>query len=362
MCRKVWCGLTLIVIASMVLASCAPAPTPTPTPVPPTATPKPVEPTPTQAPTEAAKKPFFGYVMHNFASTFTVIIKNGAEDAGKDFGVDVEVTGPIQFDPPQAISMFEGLLAKNPDGMCVVPNPQEPWLPIIDKYADEAKIIMVANGDAPGTKRQAYYGVDEVEFGRAEARAVIDAGVTKGKVIVGSCYPPALPLQQRWQGVQEVFADYPDIELLGPFDVTAEQTTNYNAWENLVTANPDVAAVIGLCTFTGPTFARLYPRLGMDFVVVTADLVEETLKGIKEGSITAAIGQHPYLQGYLPIRDMALYYLEGQPLPEGHVALPLETVTKENVDTIVARQSDPKIQYEWYHEFIPKAVKEIYGQ
>ena len=174
----------------------------------------------------AGEKPFFGYVMHNFGSQFTVIIKDGAEDAGKDLGVDVEVTGPAAMDPPTAISMFENLLNKNPSGMAVVPNPQDPWKPILNQYAEEAKIIMVANGDAPGTPRQAYYGVDEVEFGRAEARAVLQAGVTSGKVVVGSCYPPALPLQQRFEGIQEVLADYSDIDLVGPIDITAEQTTN----------------------------------------------------------------------------------------------------------------------------------------
>ena len=311
-----------------------------------------------EAEAPAAEKPFFGYVMHNFETEFTVEIKTGAEAACKDMDVECEVTGPAKFDPPTAISMFESLLSKNPSGMALVPNPQDPWKPILNQYADEAKIIMVANGDAPGTPRQAYFGADEVAFGRALAQSVVDAGVTEGKVIVGSCYPPALPLQLRDQGVREVFADYPGIEVL-TFDSTAEQTTNYAFWENTVTAHPDLVAGIGLCTFEGPTFADLMPKIDLDFVAVTADLIPETLDAIRAGSVDAAIGQHPFLQGYLPIYYMADHVLNGKPLPEGQVLLPAEIVTAENLDTIVERQTDPAKAIEWYNAFLKENLDDI---
>jgi ABC-type sugar transport system substrate-binding protein len=318
----------------------------------------------TAAQDDGAKQPedvLLGFVMHNFGSSFTVTIKEGAEDAGKDFGITVEVTGPTAFDPPTAISMFENLLAKQPEGIVVVPNPQAPWTPVLNQYAEEAKIIMVANGDAPGTPRQAYYGVDEVEFGRSEARAVLDAGVTEGKVVVGTCNPSVLPLQQRFQGIQEIFADYPGIDLVGPIDSTAEQTTNFAAWENIVTANPDIKAGIGLCTFEGPSFAQLMPTLDFDFVTVTADLIPETLQAIQDGSVTAAVGQHPYLQGYLPIHDMAQYVLYGVPLPSGAVQLPAEVVTADNVEAVLQRENDDAYQRQWYATFLLTHLEAIHN-
>ena len=309
--------------------------------------------------TQPDQKPFFGYVMHNFETEFTVEIKTGAEAACKDLDVDCEVTGPAKFDPPTAIQMFEGLLAKNPSGMALVPNPQDPWKPILNQYADEAKIIAVANGDAPGTPRQLYVGADEVAFGKALAQAVVDAGVTSGKVVIGSCYPPALPLQLRDQGAREVFAQHPEINVLETFDSTAEQTTNYAFWENTVTAHPDIKAGIGLCTFEGPTFATLMPKLDFDFVTVTADLIPETLEAIRKGDVTAAIGQHPFLQGYLPMYFMARYALDGTPMPNGQVLLPAEIVNADNLDQVVERQTDPQIAYEWYQAFLKENLEQI---
>lgn len=355
-------SLVILLVITLIITACTPAPTAAPEVVPPVevpATEVPVAEVPaTEVPAPVAK-PFFGFVMHNFESEFTVEIKTGAEVACKDMDVDCDVTGPAKFDPPTAIQMFEGLLSKNPSGMALVPNPQDPWKPILNQYAEEAKIIAVLNGDAPGTPRQFYVGADEVAFGRALAQAAIDGGLTSGKVIIGSCFPPALPLQQRDQGLREVFASNPDIQVLDTFDSTAEQTTNYAFWENIVTAHPDIKAGIGLCTFEGPTFADLMPKIGFDFITVTADLIPETLDGIKAGSVDAAIGQHPFLQGYLPIFFMARFVKDGVAMPNGHVPLPAEIVTKDNMDTVVDRANDPEIAREWYSTFLKENLAEI---
>src|SRR5205807_10556466 len=56
-----------------------------------------------------------GYVLHGL-NDFTAVIQRGAEDAGRDLGVNVEVTGPEKFEAPKALAMFEGMLQKKKDG------------------------------------------------------------------------------------------------------------------------------------------------------------------------------------------------------------------------------------------------------
>lgn len=359
MSKKLFYIVSLIAVFALLFSACQPAAPVAEEEAAPAAEEEVVE----EVMEEKKEKAFFGFVMHNFESEFSVTIKTGAEVACSQYPDDVEceVTGPTKMDAPTAIGMFESLLSKNPSGMALVPNPQDPWTPILNQYAEEAKIIMVANGDAPGTPRQAYIGADEVAFGRAEAQAVIDAGVTEGLVIIGSCFPPALPLQLRDQGAREVFAKYPDI-VVETFDSTAEQTTNYAFWENAVTANPDIKAGIGLCTFEGPTFADLMPKLnadGIDFVTVTADLIPETLDAIENGYVDAGIGQHPFLQGYLPMYFMIEHVVNGADLPSGHVKLPGEIVTKDNLATVQERETDPAKALTWYTDFLDANLTDI---
>ena len=178
--------------------------------------------------------------------------------------------------------------------------------------------------------------------------------MTEGLVIIGSCFPPALPLQDRDRGVREVFKGYPDI-VAETFDSTPVQDTNYAFWENIVVANPDIVAGIGLCTFEGPTFAKLMPILnpdGIDFVTITADLIPETLDAMKAGYVDGAVGQHPYLQGYLPMYYLAKYALEGEPMPGGWVFLPAEAVSSENLEAILKRNSDKDAAVAWYADWL----------
>ncbi|HZY45978.1 MAG TPA: hypothetical protein VFF70_14665, partial [Anaerolineae bacterium] len=76
--------ISVVMIVGMLLAACAP-PAVQPT-TPPAAN-------STAAP---AKVLHIGYVLHGL-NNFTQVIKQGAEDAGRALGVDVEVTGPAGF-------------------------------------------------------------------------------------------------------------------------------------------------------------------------------------------------------------------------------------------------------------------------
>src|SRR5207248_9922269 len=71
--------------------------------------------------TPPPQKPIkIGYVLH-VLNDFTAVIKRGAEDAGKDLGVDVEVTGPVKLEATATIALFEGMAQKKKDGLVVVP-------------------------------------------------------------------------------------------------------------------------------------------------------------------------------------------------------------------------------------------------
>jgi hypothetical protein len=74
---------------------------------------------------------------------------------------------------------------------------------------------------APGA-----FGVDEVEFAvRGAGRA--DAGAPKAR---SQRHPQPVVLLQQRPGHSGNLADYPGIDLVGPIDSTAEQTTNFAAW------------------------------------------------------------------------------------------------------------------------------------
>lgn len=114
----------------------------------------------------------------------------------------------------------------------------------------------------------------------------------------------------------------------------------------------------GLCSIDIPNLANLKDKTGADFVAVGEDLVPESLDAIKAGKAEVTVGQHPYLQGYLPI--MALYqgWTDGT-FVEGWVDVTNELVTQANVDEFVARENDPAVEQAWYADFIAENFQEL---
>ena len=123
-----------------------------------------------------------------------------------------------------------------------------------------------------------------------------------GQVIIGNCFPGFPVLENRAVGVQEALAEAPGLEILGPFDVTVDPASNYAAWESLLAANPDAVALIGLCA---PDLASLGPlqeaNPDNDFIAGGYDFTEDNLAAIQDGFADVAIGQTPFMQGYLPV-------------------------------------------------------------
>src|SRR6185503_13543710 len=143
-------------------------------------------------------------------------------------------------------------------------------------------------------------------------------------------------------------------QITAPFDVTPDNNSNYGAWENLVGANANMVAAVGLCSLDLPNLGRLKQRTQGRWLAAGYDLNRETLDAIKAGTVHVALGQHPYLQGYLPVLAFARHLKKKQPLPQGWVDVGTEIVTRQNVDTVYQREVDARTQTEWYAAYIAK--------
>jgi ABC-type sugar transport system substrate-binding protein len=297
-----------------------------------------------------------GYVLHGL-NEFTQIIKQGAEDAGQDEHIGVDVAGPGGFVATDAIAMFEGMTQKRVDGLVVIPMPSEVWVTPIRQATDAGIPVLTANVVSTGSTAKVWFGQDERASGVILAKALrkgLDAkGLTEGKIVVGICAPGVSVLEQRYEGFKEGMQGT-KFQVTDHFDVTTENTANYSAWENLAGANLEVAAMVGLCSMDLPNLSKLKDRTKGKWLIGGYDLGRETLDGIRSGSIQVALGQHPYLQGYLPVAALARHVRDKQPLTTGWIDVGTEVITKENVDSVYARETDETAQKQWYADYVSK--------
>ncbi len=274
----------------------------------------------------------------------------------------MQVQGPARFAAPDAIAIFEGMSQRHFDGLVVIPMPGDVWVTPIREATADGTPVLTANVPSVDSAATTWFGEDAHHSGMILAqeirKALAERGVEKGKIVVGICAPGVDALLQRYEGFKKGL-EGSEFHATEAYDVNTENTANYGAWENLAGANPDLVAVVGLCSMDLPNLAKLKARMNGKWVVGGYDLNVETLDAIKAGTVQVTVGQHPYLQGYLPVLELVRHFHDKKPLPPGWIDIGTEVVTKQNVDAIYGRETDPAVQSKWYADYIAKNFADL---
>jgi len=111
---------------------------------------------------------------------------------------------------------------------------------------------------------------------------------------------------------------------------------------------------VGLCSLDIPNMAQLKTRNSAKWLIGGYDLNVESLDAIKAGTAQITVGQHPYLQGYLPVLALVEQLKDGKPPVKGWINVGTEVITKDNVEDLYKRESDPAYMTQWYADYIAK--------
>src|SRR5581483_8880254 len=124
------------------------------------------------------------YVLHGL-NAFTEVIKQGAEDAGKDLGVKVDVFGQAGFDIPTHQGYFESAIQAGYQGIVVIPNGGDSWNSLIQEAIDAKIPLASANVTALNSGLDLWVGQDEyssgITLGNEIKKFLGGKGATSGK-------------------------------------------------------------------------------------------------------------------------------------------------------------------------------------
>jgi ABC-type sugar transport system substrate-binding protein len=258
--------------------------------------------------------PRLGYVLYGL-NDFLGTIKMGAEEAAKSLGIDLEIVS-ADFDPDQGIRQFEGMIEKKFDGLIVQPDNPEKWVAPIQKAVEAGIPVLTTNLRFPGSVISAWFGQDSYQsglmLGRNLQQVLAAAGKTSGEIVVASARE-IQELHERYTGLKRSLQDT-DYTLSEFYDAPLNEQQNIAAWEKLIQSHPDMIAAVGLASVDLPSMIRLKKRFKAEWIAAGYDLTVEVLEAIQDGTAQIAIGQHPYMQGYLPVLALAEHYIDGTPL------------------------------------------------
>jgi ABC-type sugar transport system substrate-binding protein/methyl-accepting chemotaxis protein len=260
--------------------------------------------------------PRLGYILYGL-NDFLETMKTGAEEAAQTLGLDVEIAS-ADFDPDRGIHLFREMIAKGKDGLIVTPHFPEKWIAPIQEAIEMNIPVLTANLRCPDSATSAWFGQDSYQSGlilsRQLQKSLTAAGKTGGEIVVASARE-IQELHQRYAGFKRGLqgSAYTLSEFYG---VPQEDQQNYIGWERLVKAHPAMVAAVGLASMDLPNLVKIKKQLNARWVAAGYDLTVEVLDGIRDGTAQVTIGQHPYLQGYLPVLALGQYFADGVPLKD----------------------------------------------
>jgi simple sugar transport system substrate-binding protein len=267
------------------------------------------------------------------ADPFHGVIARGAEQAGKDLGVNVVYIFPDQVTLTDYNAKIEQAIAAQPQGIVILGIDEKGSEPLAQR-AKELGITLAFN-PAPPIKDKPLWtpddlyisrvGSDEYSAGRVAADRLL-AEKVKGNVVCGIQIPGDLTLSTRCKGVsdrlKEAGIETNVIELANEPGQAAELLTTY------LRAHPQTGAVV---TLGGPPNAgsrEAKKSLNRpDLLLGGFDMDAATLQGIKDKEMLFTVDQQPFWRGYIPVLEIthniryglhqANYFLSGPSIVDG---------------------------------------------
>src|SRR5918997_4595967 len=134
----------------------------------------------------------------------TAIMQNGAEQAARDMGVEVQFRGPDQFSIPEIQQIFEAAIAADPDGIAATLPDPDALGPLVERAVNEGIPVVLFNAGLDVWQEQGaltYVGQEELDAGIAAGERMAEEGVSNALCI--NHQQGQLTLDTRCQGFDE---------------------------------------------------------------------------------------------------------------------------------------------------------------
>ena len=231
------------------------------------------------------------------------------------------------------ISDMQDLITKKVDAIVITAASPTALAPVVEE-ATEAGIKVVSFDNVVETEEQvATVGIDEKEFGRIGAEWLVDKLDEKGKIVVLNGIAGTATDSLRWGGAEEVFKQYPDIEILGSAKASWDYAQGKAAMESMLSAYPEIDGVWSQGGAMTQGAIDAFIAAGRDLVPMTSEGNNGAIRAWienKDKGLSCIAPSNPTYTSAEALR-VVVKALNGEDIP-GNVVMDIETVTEENVD------------------------------
>ena len=289
---------------------------------------------------DAQDKLKFAVVPKAMNNPFFDLTRDGCmAEAAKLGNIECIYQGPVEHEPATQAQIIDDFITQGVDGLAISVSDAAAATTLIDKAVDAGIAVITFDSDAADSKRTAYVGTNNKDFGVAlgeELLKIKPEGGTYGMISGGAAAPN---LAERVDGVRQALAGSKWTEVPGsPTFSNDDVTLAVQQAGDLVTANPGLGAVVpvgGWPLFAPDGWKNFVDPLKADvdskkLALVAADTLPAELQLLSEGYVHVLVGQRPYEMGEVAMRTL-LAIKNGEKVDE-IIYTGLDRVTSANVD------------------------------
>ena len=281
----------------------------------------------------------FAVVPKAMNNPFFDLTRDGCMAEAEKLGnVECIYLGPVEHEAATQAQIIDDFITQGVDGLAISVSDIAAAQTVIDKAVDAGIAVITFDSDAPDSKRSAYVGTDNKEFGTALGEMLLQVAPNGGTyaMISGGAAAPNLAL--RVDGVREALAGSSWTEVPGsPSFSNDDIALAVQQAGDFVTANPDLKAIVpvggwpmfapdGWKNFVEPNKARVDSG---DLALVVADTLPVQLELLRDGYAHALVGQRPYEMGEVAMQTL-LAIKNGETV-EDIIYTGVDRVTADNV-------------------------------
>jgi ribose transport system substrate-binding protein len=256
---------------------------------------------------QADKHLRLAFVTNN-ASDFWTIARAGTEQAKKEVpNIEVDFRMPQDGQAATQKRNVQDLLSRGVDGIAISPIDPANQKQFLNEVAAQS-LLICQDSDAPESNRACYVGTDNVAAGRQAGELIKKALPNGGKIMVFVGKADAQNARERYNGIKEALQGS-NVSII---DLRTDDTDRVRAKNNVkdtILTHPDVACLVGLWSYNGPAIYNAVKEAGQQgkIKIVCFDEEDETLAGVRDGTIFGTVVQQPYEFGRQAITLMAKY-------------------------------------------------------
>jgi ribose transport system substrate-binding protein len=253
-----------------------------------------------------SSKEVYYLISANTALPYWQTAAAGFKQAAAQYKVKARVVGPEGYDPQAALAEQHKAIADHPAGILISVADVSVLQPEIDAAVNAGIPVITMDSDAVGSRRLYFIGTNNLEAGRLGGRRVIEKLGGKGNMVFFTIAGQP-NTEERLKGFKDIFISRPEIKIVDVVDIKGDVRTAFDKTMEFMalTGAKKIDAFVCLDSASGKMVADAINRSKItDRLLVTWDVSQDTLDGIKAGTIDATIAQKPYTMAYIGLKGL----------------------------------------------------------